>query len=90
MAGLVLGFGLQAVWVLMRHRGRLARQDEHYRQRLEQVRAVLPVRRPGRLRAWWARMREARQRRSAAPAAVAKEQGAPSSRGPESSASGAA
>ncbi|MCA3242934.1 MAG: hypothetical protein ING89_16700 [Rubrivivax sp.] len=50
LGGLALGFGLQAVWVLVRHRSRLARQDEHYRQRLEQVRAVLPVRRQGRLR----------------------------------------
>jgi hypothetical protein len=90
MAGLVMGFGLQAVWVLMRHRGRLARQDEHYRQRLEQVRAVLPVRRRGRLRALRARVREARQRRPAAPSAVANEQGAPSTRGPDSAASGAA
>jgi hypothetical protein len=50
LGGLALGFGLQAAWVLVRHRSRLARQDEHYRQRLEQVRAVLPVRHQGRLR----------------------------------------
>lgn len=67
LGGLALGFGLQAVWVLVRHRSRLARQDEHYRQRLEQVRAVLPVRRPGRLSLWLKNRLKALKARRAAP-----------------------
>ncbi len=62
LGGMALGFGVQAAWVLMQHRRRLALQDEQYRRRLEQVRSVLPARRPGwiaRLRAAWARRRAA-------------------------------
>lgn len=68
LGGLLLGFALQAAWILMRHRGRLSRQDRHYQQRLAQVKAVLPVRRQGRWRTRlksllgqrpWARRRQA-------------------------------
>lgn len=73
-AGLMLGFALQAAWILVRHRGRLALQDEQYVRRLTQVRSVLPERRLG----WVARWRE--RRRSAAalrrPAAVPSDPGA--------------
>ncbi len=67
LGGLTLGFSLQAAWVLLRHRARLARQDLHYRIRLAQVRAVLPVRKPG----WLARWRAWRQVRRQAGAAIA-------------------
>lgn len=59
--GLLLGFSMQAMWVLLRHRGRLALEDEHYARRLDQVRSVLPARRQG----WIARWRARRQ--AAAP-----------------------
>ncbi len=62
LGGLAAGFALQAAWVLLRHRRLLALQDEHYRLRLAQVRAVLPPRRRG----WIVRLREAWARRRAA------------------------
>ena len=52
LGGLTLGFGLQATWVMLRHRGRLAQQDEYYQLRLAQVKAVLPARQPGAWRRW--------------------------------------
>ena len=63
LGGLALGFGLQAAWVLGRHRSRLRQQDPGYQQRLAQVRAVLPARKPG----WLARLRSRRQVPSVAP-----------------------
>lgn len=67
LGGLALGFALQAAWVLMRHRRRLALQDEQYRRRLEQVRSVLPASKPG----WIARARAAwKRRRQRVPAAT--------------------
>lgn len=47
LAGLVGGFLAQAAWELMRHRGRLARQDGVWRERHAQVLAALPPRRKG-------------------------------------------
>jgi uncharacterized protein involved in exopolysaccharide biosynthesis len=67
-AGLMLGFTLQATWVLLRHRGRLAMQDEHYQRRLERVMSVLPAQRPGWIARW-------RARRHAAAAAEAQQDG---------------
>lgn len=49
-AGLLAGFVLQAVWVLVRHRGALAERDPHYLQRLALVQSVLPARRSWRER----------------------------------------
>lgn len=73
LGGMALGFGLQAGWVMLRHRSRLAQRDEHYQRRLEQVRAVLPQRRPGwlarRVAAGLARWRAARARRASTEAA---------------------
>ena len=59
LAGLGLGLALQAAWVLLRHRARLAQQDVHYQQRLALVRSVLPARRPGWIARWRARRRAA-------------------------------
>lgn len=44
LAGLLLGGGGQAAWVLLRHRQALVRQDPAYQRRLAQVQAVLPRR----------------------------------------------
>jgi capsule polysaccharide export protein KpsE/RkpR len=57
LGGLLLGFALQAVWVLLRHRARLLQQDAHYQQRLALVRSVLPARRVGVLQRLLARWR---------------------------------
>lgn len=46
LAGLVGGFGLMAVWVLLRHRAALAGQDAALQRRLAEIRAALPARRP--------------------------------------------
>jgi uncharacterized protein involved in exopolysaccharide biosynthesis len=89
-AGLVLGFGLQAAWVLLRHRGRLVRQDELYRQRLEQVRSVLPVRRPGRLSHWLKNRLAALKARRAAPQRAQAGQGAAPPSGADSTRAGPA
>jgi hypothetical protein len=63
LGGLALGFGLQAAWVLGRHRSRLRQQDPGYQQRLAQVRGVLPAHKPG----WLARLRARRRAPLAAP-----------------------
>lgn len=60
-SGLALGFAIQATWIMLRHRARMAMQDPHYVRRLAQVKAVLPARRPG----WFARWRARRHAASA-------------------------
>jgi uncharacterized protein involved in exopolysaccharide biosynthesis len=65
LAGLAAGLALQAAWVLLRHRTRLAAQDPHYQHRLARVRSVLPQRRPLRQRwaGWWTTLSAWRLRR---------------------------
>jgi hypothetical protein len=74
ISGLMLGFGLQAVWIMLRHRARLALQDVHYRDRLALVRSVLPARRRGwlaNLLAWWRALRADSQRQAASTSSAA-------------------
>jgi capsule polysaccharide export protein KpsE/RkpR len=47
LTGTVLGFVLQAAWVLIRHSAALARTDERRQLRLQQIIAVLPARSRG-------------------------------------------